>query len=1183
MARFTILHITDIHFGQWAMSGIWPTVRKEFFEDIKFMVEKLGRVDVIALTGDIANRANKNEYEVADEFLFDLVVMIYEQTGFYPLTALVPGNHDVRRSTKLSSQQRVLEQLWDDSVAEEVFASRESDLKTFIDEAFANYSSWVNSSVVPLVPLDHTGLLPGEFSSTVETDGFRIGLIGLNSTFRHLSDRAAPGMLTMSNVQAHAACGGDLPAWASGQHLSVLLSHHPLSWIDSPESLREALFSPSSSARLHLCGHLHDERYTAAGLGSTGGYLAHQGLSIFGIEPSQDPKSMDRRHGYAFITIDKAGAELRMRVWPRQYLRTPDGDGRFDRHAAFGLPKGENATSATIIRTLPLESHPAPVVAAARTTDLAMAPAPASAHDSTDQSSWRVKAKKLAGLISQGDVVCVLGDRCRPNSHEPTYQAFTKALTAVLHGLTGESSSGADHLLISLLDIKDSSALSDLIEKHLERPASEAVGQAKRIIDAPWAAVIELSPIQDIYLAVHSNESSSARITLFDGTHDDFRIPDPAKPIVLRLSSTYMTGRGRRGINLHGAMSQNRAANKWAKFASQIMARSPVVFMGDSLASLNLWSHITDRPTSHRLSRPPAFVVCPQVNDAELALLNLYGVEWIQSTVSSYVQDYLAPGRQELADGLKRQVKRRSYPAASAISLSTLLVNAKEGDKTFLLGRAPRWGDVLGGFAARLSVVDTLEAALVASAGKDIQVVMGTAGSGRTTSMMQAAVGMRGDGQSVGWIDSTVTIGIPEIVEEVHREDFDVVFVDDVDVFGTRAQRLVEQLAMPVGRKRKIVVGVRSVRAHLIESLPRRRQYALSKLTSGDIEELVEVLRRNNAIADRRQSDYDVRQSITGVAEGQLLVAMIQATSGLPFNKKVESEFASLSPVEQSIYAALAITSAEREAMTENQILASALGDPHEAWNAFNRLVRSNLVRRQSGTARFEVRHRVVAEAVRSYLRSIGQLKTAVMSVARTFADSAFDHRDSGDPDRRTLIRVINHSYLQQLRLAASEIREIYDEVQDVLDGDFHYWLQRGAFEVETGNDREALHALTTAMTTMGGEDDTRVLTEYSYLRFQLAKKYPSIETTAMAQDAIYDLGKVILRAGENSPHTFVVLAREGITWLMDAPLLAARRDELKAEVSRLLRLAERLSRTNEVVAAALRDASEKLGESILG
>lgn len=76
MSRFTLAHLSDLHFGKIAQPGI-----------VDALVEEVNRdgIDLVAVSGDLTQRARDEEFRAASAMI----------DAMRPPTLVVPGNHDV--------------------------------------------------------------------------------------------------------------------------------------------------------------------------------------------------------------------------------------------------------------------------------------------------------------------------------------------------------------------------------------------------------------------------------------------------------------------------------------------------------------------------------------------------------------------------------------------------------------------------------------------------------------------------------------------------------------------------------------------------------------------------------------------------------------------------------------------------------------------------------------------------------------------------------------------------------------------------------------------------------------------------------------------------------------------------------------------------------------------------------
>lgn len=115
---------------------------------------------------------------------------------------------------------------------------------------------------------------------------------------------------------------------------------------------------------------------------------------------------------------------------------------------------------------------------------------------------------------------------------------------------------------------------------------------------------------------------------------------------------------------------------------------------------------------------------------------------------------------------------------------------------------------------------------------------------------------------------------------------------------------------------------------------------------------------------------------------------------------------------------------------------------------------------------------------------------------------------------------------------------------------EWHYWLHRGALEVEEGDLQLATNFLDQARSLAQGE--RQVETEYAYL---LMKKAASDPRHSSAKEW-FDNGRrtlesLILGEGRRDPYPYHVLGSQGLAWARKAPLPTLDRQALLRELLR--------------------------------
>lgn len=83
-----ILHLSDLHFGTLANARNWCS---QLADDLKNRLD-CSKLDILILSGDIANRSTPKEYKAAEQFIKDIQEEFYLDAN---QIVIVPGNHDL--------------------------------------------------------------------------------------------------------------------------------------------------------------------------------------------------------------------------------------------------------------------------------------------------------------------------------------------------------------------------------------------------------------------------------------------------------------------------------------------------------------------------------------------------------------------------------------------------------------------------------------------------------------------------------------------------------------------------------------------------------------------------------------------------------------------------------------------------------------------------------------------------------------------------------------------------------------------------------------------------------------------------------------------------------------------------------------------------------------------------------
>lgn len=702
-----------------------------------------------------------------------------------------------------------------------------------------------------------------------------------------------------------------------------------------------------------------------------------------------------------------------------------------------------------------------------------------------------------------------------------------------------------------------------LLQTRLSVDPNTLPGHYRLWFSLPWHAVYTLN-VDDL-------AESADRV---------FDLPRPIVPISALTDSLRVPDRGLAVIHLNGRIAdlpdvtfsgrqyaeRLAAADLWYSNLARELASHPVVYVGTSLDEPPLWQYVEARgarQSGGRELRPGSYLITKNLKRARAIALRQYNIDWVEGTSRSVADDVLVHLDEAAAEGL-RVLGRPTASEQQAFEELTAIQDDSAGDeREFLMGREPRWSDITAGFAVeRAFDRDLLD--LVDQDSPRLVVVTGTAGSGKSTSAMRLALVLSGRGQRVVRLNHGADLRSYRIRRAIQSSSVDVVLFDDLDRLGDRAPSVLEDV-LDAAPDAMVIAALRSnsyeglAVGALVARRDDARESVARKLEDGDIDTLLDVLDRANRLgAMKGQPRGDQRAVLAGKCGRQLLVAMIEATSGQRFGAKIESECRELSAESQLVYAVIALATNFRTAVTDADVLAAVGGDPGARMRVLDDLVRTHLlVRSPSGT--LALRHRVVAERAVEYFRTERLVVEPLRGLVFALAASARPGPLRDSPHGRAVIRLINHKLLIEfLQRAGGEgpdvvsIRSIYDEVEAVLGHDHHFLLQRGSFETEEGDLELAKNFVEQARAL--APDDPFVRSQWAYMTLKRASRQPEDPATPeQVELAFAELDEAIAQRGRNDSYPFHIYGSQGLAWAKRAPLGDEERKQLLLVLRRVV------------------------------
>lgn len=1101
----------------------------------------------IVLLAGASEDASEDSYLIVDYWVDRLRRGVLAAAGVESGFVALPSRSDAWRRGPVRAAERTLQELWD-QIAEDFWSDGELDERRFVDDAFRNFTELMTSAVSSVGGNPWAkGLLPGDGSATIGFDEARLGLVAVNTAFRS----TAPGersAAALGRAQLNALTAGGPIQWAQSHDAVCVLMSAPAEDLDEASHRALSCFASDRTGRPLIVIAPMGDGPAGSNVGANGALWID--VPKFGSPPASR---------FMVVSLDVSDRGLDV-TWEH-------GDGR----------RGD---------TVRLSAR----VPAIATDD---APLEATADPAPNDADPEVEAAFL-GHLESGRMIAVLGDNfagpvaCQSDLHKviPAVDEMPPQLFRLAFGEAPptETKLQPQELLEAALD-RDRDGTLAYLEQALT-PANQAdLARVARVIDAPWSRVYDLSVALTSRLTVTRSPPRNAEVVIIDGSQEFAADRDaPLQLVHLRGTVESRDEKGRPIFQLdHTADAHAKSAYTWwSRQVAVDVTSSPVIFIGSSISQL--WPYIAMRQVRPGAPLSPAYVVCGEMpRDIELRLQAMR-VSLVSPSAEVFASKFLRRHQEAAVQGRrKREARWKADHMTTGVRLvSQLRAEAPRGKGSeYLRGFEPTWGDIRDGLSVSLALENRiLEAATARGDASKPLIITGRAGTGKTSTLMRLALQLDADGLTVGWISRGVSDPIQDLVAAASSLECDVVLVDDADAFGLRSGRFLGDLS--ADGKRQVVAAMRTPRYEAVID-PAFGHTKLPHdivLSNSEIWDLLNLLDKLGLLGDlRRLKTRSERfEKFKSRSDSELLIGLYEVTSGRPFTERLRDEFGQLGSVQQQLYSRLAVATHlwEDEAITEGEITLSMSALDHAAVRTgIESLVKMGFLKRLPPD-RLRVRHRVFADVTVRFLANQPEVLTeAVGDLLYVFAAKARRIRDRTQRDRRLMIRLLNHTLMTSLRLPGQAVEEIYASVQDLLDEDFHYWLQRGAYAVEHGELLLGENYLIQARNCDRGSEDFMVLTEWGQLRLRLANAAPDRpEALDHGQEGYMTLVEVARKSGRSSPHTFAILARDGTRWLTTCAALGpGERRKLAQACVPLLEYALKYLRDNRQAEQAARSA----------
>ena len=520
--------------------------------------------------------------------------------------------------------------------------------------------------------------------------------------------------------------------------------------------------------------------------------------------------------------------------------------------------------------------------------------------------------------------------------------------------------------------------------------------------------------------------------------------------------------------------SHDRNRDRFYKRFQDLGHEYPIIFIGYSISDPHIQRILFDL-TDSNIRRPPFYLISPHISSIETRYWMGNNVITIEATFEDFLNTLdqsIPPITRALRIGIgggELSIRKHYHTAqatepdfvaqyldTNALHIHSGLVAPRQDPEEFYRGYDNGWGCIIQNLDARRSLSDSVlvDAILLSEENRravELFMLKGPGGNGKSVSLKRIAweAGVTYD-QLVLYPSGAAGLGI-EPLAEIYR------------LTGKRIFLFVDHVALVRNELRELLLAARSQSIPLsivgterdnewniyCEQLEPfvRQEFSVRYLNEQEIKELLNLLERHNALGLLEELAFEDRVSkFVEAAERQLLVALHEATHGVPFEDIVVDEFRRIEPEDaRRLY--LDICALHQFGVSVRAgLISRASGIRFEQFQSEFLQPLENVVHvikdHPNRDVHYRSRHQHVAEIV--FNRIVSAVEDKFDLLVRLLKVMNVDYSS----DRETFSQLIRGRDVAELFPSVDLGRLFYDHVQEAVPNDPFTWHQRAVFEM---------------------------------------------------------------------------------------------------------------------------------------
>ena len=495
------------------------------------------------------------------------------------------------------------------------------------------------------------------------------------------------------------------------------------------------------------------------------------------------------------------------------------------------------------------------------------------------------------------------------------------------------------------------------------------------------------------------------------------------------------------------------------------------IFIGTKLDE-PLFQHMLELYQKQTMKNPRrGFVITPSATDIEKDDLDDFNIEHISGTLKNFT-DWLSSEYPEplkpitlnasrnpavatflrLSEGKKDEAVEilSDVEVVDRNSLNTAYFKEEVGEREYYKGFKPDWHDIIHEVPAKTHYFDGFLSHYedLRKGGFNVMTVVGAAGCGKTTVLMQCALYLSTKSTPVYYLRSLTKdlVKVVKSLELINEQGF-VLFVDRIARYSKDLGAYLQSRTSP----KWIVVGSDTLSVWEKRVAANLGQFCKQPFEIGGIDEkdagaILEKVKEYGRWARLEKMTEEARVAEFMVkAKKQLLIGLLETTRGVGYEQIIEEDYARIdSDEEQALFLLVGLATRHRSTLSREQVAKALASMGVEV--SVDSLLRnlSGIVVERAG--HLSARHASYVKHIFDKLVDKRDLQKAIKALLDSYSiyqQPLIKYINANDAI--VYKGLLNHKFLKEIfKNNKDAVVDIYHSYEKIFQSDGHYWLQYG-------------------------------------------------------------------------------------------------------------------------------------------